>query len=144
MLDQELILADNTAILAAVVNSDTIDSGSTKQPYHKIAKNVFTDGKVCLVITRGDTAWAGGTGIKVEILTGSAVDSSGDITSPVTIGEPVNITTLAALNASPYQYYIGTVPSGVDRYLQLKITPDGTFTAGTINAYVGVPPATSL
>lgn len=114
--DKELQFLHDKAVTNAAVNSGAVHVGKT----------VATTPAV-LVLTGKDLA--GGTGLSVAVKTAASADMSG----AVTLG-----TFAADLQASPLLQV--KIPYGVKEYLQVTVTPTGTFTAGTVSVDVSYGP----
>ena len=110
--DKELELLDKKAVLGAAVTGEVV----------KLGKTVAAEPAVVVVTGEGLT---GGTGLTVELETAD-VEA---MTSAETVGEFE-----ADLTKSPMLQF--KIPYAVKEYIRLKVTPTGTFTAGTVSANV--------
>jgi len=112
ILDKELEFLNKKEITSAAVTSDVVELGET------------VSAEPCVIVLHG-AGLAGGTGLTVAVETAD----DAEMTDAKTVG-----TFPADLQASPMLQV--KIPYTVKRFARLKITPTGTFTAGTISAHV--------
>ncbi len=115
IFDQELELMSKKTITSAAVTSDAVELGKTESADQ------------CVIVMSG-AGLAGGTGISVDVET--ADDKA--------------MTEAKTLATFPFDLEAGLlqikIPYGAKRFIRLKATPAGTFTAGTLSANVAFGP----
>lgn len=116
ILDKELELLDKKAVTNAAVTGDAV----------KLGKTVSTN--PCVIVVSGD-GLTGGTALTVAVETADNAD--------MTDAETVATFTRKAGEGILLQTGI---PFDVKEYVRLKVTPTGTFTAGTVSAYAAYGP----
>lgn len=99
--------------------SDVVDAGDAGDAYEAL-----------LLVVRGTDAGAGGTKVIVSLET----SDTEAFTSAKTLYQSAEIA-LAALTADTEQARL-RLPLGCKRYLRMKYTATGTFTAGKVEAYL--------
>jgi hypothetical protein len=122
IMDKDLQLADNLAILGAAVTSNVLDLGATVEAIENPT-----------LIINVKTAFAGGTSVKTDLIT--ATDAA--FTTPITLASYTKTT--AELNSNPRAVQ-QKLPWGLKRFVKLVFTPAGTFTAGAVSANIAYGP----
>lgn len=107
--DKQLEIFNKKAITSAAVTSDIIELGKTNAAE-----------EVVVVITGENLA--GGTGIQVDVETADNESMSG--------AETKASFETSAINGKLLQFRL---PFGMKEFMRVKVTPTGTFTAGTIS-----------
>lgn len=116
ILDKELELLDKKAVTNAAVTGDAVKLGKT------------VSANPCVIVLTGE-GLAGGTALTV------AVETADD--EAMTDAETLATFTRAAGDGVILQ---AGIPFDVKEYVRLKVTPKGTFTAGTVSAFVAYGP----
>lgn len=120
ILDKELDLLDKKAVTTAAVTGDAV----------KLGKTVSTNPCVIVLSADGLTA-ASGTGVTAGTALTVAVETADD--ADMTDAETLATFTRKAGEGILLQTGI---PFDVKEYIRLKVTPTGSFSAGTVSAYV--------
>lgn len=110
--------AGTEAITSAAVTSTAVNIGETHAE-----TGIVIDCRV-------STAFEGGTSLAISLITSASSN----------LGTPTTLFTTPAIGLSSlvkgYKFKIGTIPSGVLKYVGLVATPVGTFSAGHLFAEI--------
>ena len=127
MLDDKLILFDGTAVLTATT-STVIDLVSATHNLGKLAHQAR-------IVLNVGTAWANGTSAG----TASTIELKSSTTGGGTfVTSPVYMSVSASAAVAGYSIFNVGIPTGLNRYIEILITPAAAMTAGTVNGYIDV------
>jgi len=127
MIDDKLILFDDQAVLTATT-STVIDLVSATHNMGKLAHQAR------IVLTVG-TAMANGTssGTASSIALLSSTTGGGTF-----VTSPIYMSISAVTMTAGYEIFNVGIPTGLNRYIEIVITPASAMTAGTVNGYIDV------
>lgn len=127
MIDDKLVLFDDEAVLSATT-STVIDLVSATHNLGELAHQAR-------IVLNVGTAWANttssGTASTIAIL--SSTTGGGTF-----VTSPVYMSISAVTCTAGYEIFNVGIPKGLDRYIEILITPAADMTAGTVNAYIDV------
>ena len=136
ILDQSLVLFDNTAITATVA-SNIIDLRATGNATLATGSYGVGAGTPVYLVVGTPTGYTAGATIDFVVRTSDSL-SSGALSSPTTLYDSGTLTASATVLATgTYQFAVILPVSGVKQYLDINATVGGTsITAGNTNAYL--------
>lgn len=128
ILDQHLYFSDNQAITADAI-SDVIDRGENAPEVANFSPGFAGD--LFLVVQTG-TAFAGLTGLTVELVSDSVPTLDASPTVHVSTGE----ISVDDLGANEVAAVLPVPPGDYERYIGLRYDVAGTGSAGTVRAFL--------
>lgn len=132
ILDQLLLLCDNQAVTVDAI-SNVIDRGSNAPVLANYSPGFAGD--LFLVVQTG-TAFAGGTSLEIKL----ASDSTADLATSPTQHASTGAIPVAQLTANKVLAVLPVPPGDYERYVGLILDATGTFTAGTLKAFLTQTP----
>lgn len=122
ILDKQNLFSEDQAVTVSAASTNVIDLGTDA------SETPTPNLKDAMLFAQVTTAFADGTSMSVALQT----DSDEAFGSAETIFTSAAIATSALV--AGYQFKLGSLPEGLERYVRLYYTVDGTMTAGEVMA----------
>ena len=135
ILSQQALFSDKQAVTATAVSDNAVQISKAGRITLNGADQTSDAGAGCEVplMVQVTTAFAGNTGLQVQLIQSDTVDGNGDLTSSEVVASSESIA-VADLVAG-YRFNLSRIPEKTTKkYIQLNYVVAGTATAGNVTA----------